>query len=160
MTDRVITEDDKDKILDALAKGDKRGKQLVELSVDRSALQRHFEQAVWSAEHCLEHFTKTALAEENETPKTLETMFFGAFKAIQCAEVLQTELNFTATSLLLEGRASDLQMALLKAVTAYKTNGNFDTESLCALNIINGYRAGLQKPSVPPPANTPINRAS
>lgn len=161
MTDRVLTEDE---VNEALCKGDERARSIVSALSDPLSLKKQFDQAIWAATHCLENFDLSEFKDRENDQKPadfLKIMLLGSFKAVQCVEVLQTELNRTATSLLLEGRASDLQMALLKAVTVYKTNGEDDSASFCAQHMISKYRGDEDDfPPKTPSANASMPRAS
>ena len=157
MTDRVLTEYE---IKIALRKGDARAQEI--LSKSDLVLKEQFDQAVWAAKHCLDNFGLSEFKvrkNDKQSKDFLKIMLLGSFKAVQCVEVLQTELNRTETSLLLEGRASDLQMALLRAVTVYKTNGEDDSVSFCAQRMISEYR-GCEEVPLGTPSILSISRAS
>lgn len=152
MTDRLLTEDE---MHAALAKGDERAQRIIAMPAESALLKSQFDQAVWSAMRCLDNFdkgnyTNPQREKVNPNPNLQKKMLLSAFTAVQCVEALQ-ELALPKEN------ASDLQMALLKAVTVYQTNGGDDSESLCIQRFICNYRGGERKL---PSGNPPIHRAS
>lgn len=160
-TDRILTEPE---ILDALSKGQERAQHIIaQANDDVETLRSQFDQAVWACEHCLENFSMDEFFERDNHQKGaqfLKKILLGAFKAVQCIDDLQGEINSKSVLLMHEGRASTLQIALLKAVTVYGTNGRSDVVSLCVERKISEYRLSISDHSQEPLPPAPLPRSA
>lgn len=155
---------DKDEIVTALDKGEKRARGLIlQNEGNREGLKDHFTIAVTSCERCLDNFSKSEFFKRENNKKTtefLKKILLGAFTAAQCVKTLEDNLNETTISLMQKDEATDLQISLLKAVSVYQSNGESDAVSFCTQRKINEYRDGSHITAVNLPSNAPLPRSA